>query len=175
MSKVRGSMSNSPWIEPVERTTVFSKFTYNLSSGPSSEEPLIYGFMKYNPLGGTSIRIRVNSSIYGNLTLLSQLGTDIRGLFVYGNSTDLNATLVWYENGNATVKGYEGVSGTITMPFEDLFGSSNTINKIVGLWLYSLEGWNRGNVTIEIIPSIEYMLDPKFERVILKLWVWDDR
>jgi len=175
MSKVRISMSNSPWIEPVERTTVFPKFTYNLSSGSSAEEPLIYGFMRYNPLEGTSIRIRVNSSVYGNLTLLSQLGTDIRGLFVYGNSTDLNATLAWYENGNARVKGYEGVNGTITMPFEDLFGSSNTINKIVGLWLYSLEGWNRGNVTIEIIPSIEYMLDPKFESVILKLWVWDDR
>ena len=175
MSKVRGSMSNSPWIEPVERAMVFPKFTYNLSSGPSAEEPLIYGFMKYNPLKGTSIRIRVNSSSYGNLTLLSQLGTEIRGFFIYGNSTDLNATLVWYENGTAKVKGYEGVNGTITMPFEDLFGSSNTINKLIGLWLYSLEGWKRGNVTIEIIPSIEYMLDPKFESVILKLWVWDDR
>ncbi|MDN5319773.1 MAG: hypothetical protein PWP49_193 [Thermococcaceae archaeon] len=171
---IKSSMASSPWIEPVERTIVFPKFAYNLSSGPSAEEPLIYGFMRYNPLEGTSIRIRVNSTNYGNLTLLSKLGTEIRALFVYGNSTDLNATLVWYENGNATLKAYEGVNGTVTMSFEELFGSSDTTNKLIGLWLYSLEGWNRSDVTIEVVPTIEYMLEPKFEYVITKLWVWDD-
>lgn len=175
MDKVRTSMSNSPWIEPVERVTVFPKFAYNLSSGPSAEEPLIYGFMRHNPLEGTSIKINVNSSTYGNLTLISQLGTEIRGLFVYGNSTDLNATLVWYENGNATLKGYVGINGTITIPFEELFGSSNTVNNLIGLWLYSLEGWGRRDVAIEVVPTIEYMLEPKFESTIIKLWVWDDR
>jgi hypothetical protein len=171
---IKSSMASSPWIEPVERTIVFPKFAYNLFSGPSAEEPLIYGFMRYNPLEGTSIRIRVNSTNYGNLTLLSKLGTEIRALFVYGNSTDLNATLVWYENGNATLKAYEGVNGTVTMSFEELFGSSDTTNKLIGLWLYSLEGWNRSDVTIEVVPTIEYMLEPKFEDVITKLWVWDD-
>jgi hypothetical protein len=82
---------------------------------------------------------------------------------------------VWYENGNATLKAYEGVNGTVTMSFEELFGSSNTVNNLIGLWLYSLEGWGRRDVAIEVVPTIEYMLEPKFESTIIKLWVWDDR
>ncbi|HHC18939.1 MAG TPA: hypothetical protein ENK81_00850 [Euryarchaeota archaeon] len=179
MSKVRGSMSNSPWIEPVERIFVFLRPIYNLSAGPSKEEPLVYGFMKYKVMDGEVLRIKVNSSNYGNLTLISQLGTEVRGMFLYGNQTDLNATLVWYEyeNGNRTakLKAYTGINGTIVVPFKELFGSTDTQNRIILLWLYSLKGWAREEVQIEFIPDIRYMLEPKFDEAIIKLWVWDDR
>jgi len=41
--------------------------------------------------------------------------------------------------------------------------------------LCSLNGWERSNVTIEVIPTIEYMLEPKFEPVLIRLLVWDDK
>ncbi|ALV63909.1 hypothetical protein ADU37_CDS22120 [Thermococcus sp. 2319x1] len=176
---IKASMQRSPWIESVERTFVFLKPVYNLSAGPSEEEPLVYGFVKYKVMDGEVVRIKVNSSNYGNLTLISQLGIEIRGLFVYGNQSDLNATLVWYEyeNGNRTakLKVYRGFNGTIDVPFKELFGSTDTQNKILLLWLYSLEGWSRSEVEIEFIPEIRYMLEPKFDDAIIKLLVWDDR
>ncbi|MDK2782431.1 MAG: hypothetical protein PWQ32_20 [Thermococcaceae archaeon] len=176
---IKASMQRSPWIEPVERTFVFLRPVYNLSAGPSDEEPLVYGFMKYKVMDGEVVRIKVNSSSYGNLTLISQLGTEIRGFFVYGNQSDLNATLVWYEYENETrtqkLKSYKGFNGTITVPFKELFGSTDTQNKILLLWLYSLEGWSRDEVEIEFIPEIRYMLEPKFDDAIIKLLVWDDR
>jgi len=111
------------------------------------------------------------------MSLFALLGTEVRGAFIYKNASALlvNATLVWYENGEPKVKGYHGENNTVVFPFEELFGSEETEGKLIGLWLYSLEGWSRANVTIEVVPSIEYMLEPKFEPVLVKLLVWDDR
>ena len=61
------------------------------------------------------------------------------------------------------------------VPFKELFGSTDTQNRIILLWLYSLKGWAREEVQIEFIPDIRYMLEPKFDEAIIKLWVWDDR
>lgn len=167
------SMGNSPWIEPAERVTTVSRFAYNLSGGPSKEEPIVYGVMRYNPPLGTSLRVKVSSASQGNLTLISVLGTEVRGLFVYGNSTELKATLAYYENGKVSLKYYEGSGSTITVPFEELFGS-NAKDKPIGLWLYSLNGWGRDHVSLDVVPSIKYLMEPKLDEAIIKLLVWDD-
>ncbi|NJE25920.1 hypothetical protein E3E22_04650 [Thermococcus sp. MV5] len=176
LNLITPSMSRSPWVELAERQSVISRRAYNLSAGPSAEDPLIYGFMAHRVLDGTSLLVKVPLEP-GNLSLLSMLGTEVRGVFVYKNSSGLNVngTLVWYENGEPKVKGYYGENNTIVIPFEELFGSEDTEGKIIGLWLYSLNGWSRENVTIEVIPTIEYMLEPKFEPVLIRLLVWDDR
>ncbi|ASJ10376.1 hypothetical protein A3L12_03205 [Thermococcus sp. P6] len=171
---INESMARSPWIEPVDRYIMVSTFFYNLSAGPSKEEPILYGVMRYNPPLETSLRISVGSSSQGNLTLVSLLGTEVRGLFVYGNQGELNATLVYYENGEAHTKHYRGVNGVITVPFKDLFGSVDATDKPIGLWLYSLEGWRRDDVGLEITPGIRFLMGPRFDGAVIKLLVWDD-
>ena len=173
---IERSKSASSWIEVSERQNVISKVVYNLSAGPSGEEPIIYGFMSHRVIDGTSLVVKVPEGP-GNMSLFALLGTEVRGAFIYKNASALlvNATLVWYENGEPKVKGYHGENNTVVFPFEELFGSEETEGKLIGLWLYSLEGWSRANVTIEVVPSIEYMLEPKFEPVLVKLLVWDDR
>lgn len=178
MDKVRESMSRSPWIETAVRRVTFLRPAYNLSAGPSAEEPIIYGFMKYNVLEGEAVRIAVDSESYGNLTMIAQLGTEVRGLFLYGNNANLNATLVWYEYENGTrtpkLKKYTGTDGTIIVPFRELFGSTEAQNQVIVLWLYSLNGWPRDKVNIQFVPDIKYMIEPKFDETIVKLLVWDD-
>lgn len=173
---IERSKNASSWIEVSERQNVISKVVYNLSAGPSGEEPIIYGFMSHRVIDGTSLVVKVPEGP-GNMSLFALLGTEVRGAFIYKNASALlvNATLVWYENGEPKVKGYHGENNTVVFPFEELFGSEETEGKLIGLWLYSLEGWSRANVTIEVVPSIEYMLEPKFEPVLVKLLVWDDR
>jgi len=41
MDKIKSSMNRSPWVEPVYRVSPVTKFIYNLSSGPSREEPIL--------------------------------------------------------------------------------------------------------------------------------------
>jgi len=176
LSTINSSMISSPWVEVSERQSVVSRKIYDLSATPSAEDPLVYGFMAHRVLEGTSLVVKVPQAP-GNLSLFAMLGTEVRGVFVYKNSTEfvVNGTLVWYENGEPKVKGYHGENNTIVFPFEELFGSEETEGKIIGLWLYSLNGWERSNVTIEVIPTIEYMLEPKFEPVLIRLLVWDDK
>ena len=172
---IRSSMSRSPWIQPAERLTSITNRIYNLSRGPSPKDPLVYGIMEGNIPENALLKIRVNSSSGGNLTLISMLEDEKRGLFVQGNGTIINATLVWFVNGQGKAKTYESIGDVIILPLKDFLGTANTKNKFIGVWLYSMSDTWRGNVDIEIVPPIDHLLGPKIDDVLIKLLVWDDR
>ncbi|USS40987.1 hypothetical protein NF865_01845 [Thermococcus aggregans] len=175
MNKIKSSMDRSPWTEPVYRVFPVTKFIYNLSSGPSKEEPILYGYYKEYGTKNVIVKIKVNSTLNGNMTLIGASEKGLRGIFVYGNSTDLSASLVWYENNEPKLKRYHGENGTIAVPFEDLFPLENTKSKLISLWFYSLEGWSREDVSIEFVPDIKPFLEPEFDETLIRLVVWDDR
>jgi hypothetical protein len=169
-SVINTSMARSPWIEVEKRIATIGRLEYNLLVSPSVSDPMIYGVLA-NPLpSGAYLEINVPDEA-GNMSFVVVSGTETRGLLVYKNASgeDVKAILVH----NATINLYSGNITSISLPLSAVFGSPSNGNT-VGVWLYSLNGWDRSSVKIEFVPDIKWILRPKMDAVILKLLVWDD-
>ncbi|WP_297516366.1 hypothetical protein [Thermococcus sp.] len=169
MNVVQESKNNSPWSEVAQKNIIVERLEYNLSRGPSPERPLVYGILDGKLPLNAQLLISVPKGV-GNLTFVILSGSDVRGLMVYKDEINepVRAVLV---RDNTTIL-YKGNSTTLIIPLKDLIG--NKIKIPIGIWLYSVNGWDRESIEISIIPSIKWNLKPKFEEGMLKLVVWDD-
>ncbi|NJF25540.1 hypothetical protein [Thermococcus sp. Bubb.Bath] len=168
---INASMNRSPWIEVGKRTGIIEKFEYNLSASPSAQIPMIYGTLR-NPLpGGAYLKVMVPNST-GNMSFVAISGIETRGLLIHkDNSNEPVTGILVYDN---TTVQYSGNATSVSIPLNALFGSPGS-GDTIGLWFYSLSNsWNRNSVTIECVPDLRWVLEPRLEAAIIKLWVWDD-
>lgn len=166
---ILASMNRSSWVEVAQRIVVVGRMVYNLSAGPSNQKPLIYGVLTQRLPSAGYLNITVPSS-EGNLTLFVLSGNSTGGLFVYRDSGgDLWGVVV---RGNSTVR-YRGGGSSLIIPLRDVLGNPSR-GDILGLWLYSLNGWARGKVSIKVSPPLNWFLRPKLEQALIQLKVWDD-
>lgn len=165
---ISSSLNESSWIDVSQKKFVVERFEYNLSAGPSTEEPIVYGVLAQKPPINSYLEITAPNTA-GNLTLAVLAGSGLKAILIYRNETGdpLSATLV--ENG--TVINYSGNTSSISIPLTDVIGDG--VNSVVGIWLYSLNGWARNEVEITIVPPLKWLLKPKFDEGIIKLVVWD--
>ncbi|CAB49723.1 hypothetical protein [Pyrococcus abyssi] len=166
-SIIKNSMNNSEWIEPVQRIITVERFEYNLSKEPSTSDPLIYGILNL-PLPADGFLLISVPSTPGNLTLVAVSGSTVKGIYVYRNSSGyLNAIIVE----NESISTYTGNSSTISIPITKVF--DDNVNEIIGMWLY-YTSWDREDVSIEIVPTIEWAIKPARDLGLIKLTVWDE-
>ena len=168
-SVINTSMEASPWIEPEMRMGVVSRLSYNLSSGPSSEEPMVYGVLSEGLPPGAYMNVTVPSTA-GNMTMFVLSGSSEGGLLIY---RDDSGALWGITILGGDMRRYQGKGDSIVIPLKDVFGSPQN-GDTIGLWLYSLSGWGRKDVDIQLFPSLRWFLKPKFEQVLIQLKVWDD-
>ncbi|WP_297489507.1 hypothetical protein [Thermococcus sp.] len=166
---INASMGRSPWIEPEMRMGVISRLAYNLSSGPSSEEPMIYGVLSGSLPPGAYMNVTVPSTA-GNMTMFVLSGSSEGGLLIY---RDDSGALWGITVLGGEIRRYQGRGDSIVVPLKNVFGSPQS-GDTIGIWLYSLSGWRRKDVDIQLFPSLEWFLKPKFEQVLIQLKVWDD-
>ncbi|AFN04090.1 hypothetical protein PFC_05745 [Pyrococcus furiosus COM1] len=167
---IEASMERSPWVEVEKRTVSIETFLYDLSANPSSEVPMIYGVLRSQLPAGSYLKITV-PDLPGNMSFVVLSKSDMSGLMIYRMPFE-NIVRAVVVHGNTSIH-YTGNSTSISIPLKDLFGNPQE-GDTVAMWLYSLEGWDRGSVKIEIIPDIKWALAPKLDAAIIKLWVWDD-
>ena len=169
MNLIEKSKNSSPWVEVAQRRVIVERFEYNLSGGPSAERPIVYGVLDGRLPQNTQLLISVPAG-KGNLTIVILSGSNERGLMVYREDVDEPVKAVLVRDNTTT--SYEGNSTTIGIPMKDLV--EDETKAPLGIWLYSVSGWDREDVEISIVPSIRWSLKPKFEEGVLKLVVWDD-
>lgn len=167
---ISSSMNSSPWIEVESRVFVVGRLEYNLSMDASPRLPMIYGALSQSIPVGASFKVTVPDD-GGSVEFLSVSGSQRRGLFIYKDSPGENLKGVLVYDNETLV--YSGNLTAIAIPLEGLFGTPE-IGETIGLWFYSVSGWAREDVSIEIVPDIRWNLKPKYDAGIIKLWVWDD-
>ncbi len=170
---VAASMNSSPWVESAERVITISHFDYNLSAGPSAVDPLVYGILVQPVPLGAYLSVSAPDT-KGNATFVALSGSHPIGLMIYRNQRGdpLKGVLVENTTAGVVVKQYPGTTSSVSIPLKDIFGEEG--NRFAGLWFYSLGGWDRSEVSIYIVPSIKWDLEPKSEPALVKLMVWDD-
>jgi len=165
---ILSSMNRSEWIEPIYRIVTVERFEYNLSKGPSGEDPLIYGVLS-QPLPSEAFLMVSAPNTPGNVTFVTVSGPKVRGVLVYREeSNDILRAIIIEDNKTIL---YRGNTSSISIPLDKIFDSYE--NGIIGMWLYSTT-WNRQNVNITIIPSIKWVIKPMKDLALVKLVVWDD-
>ncbi|ASJ03307.1 hypothetical protein A3L09_08580 [Thermococcus profundus] len=169
-SVINASMNRSPWVEVERRIVTVERFEYNLSAPPSQSIPMIYGALRNSPPAGAYLKVSV-PDVPGNVSFVVISGAAERGLMVYKEASgeDVKAVLV-YDNKTAY---YSGNVTSVSIPLNKILGDPK-IGDTVGVWLYSLNGWDRSSVGIELVPDLKWALGPKLDAAIIKLWVWDD-
>lgn len=176
-SVVKASMNNSPWIQVERRIVNLNRFEYNLSAEPSSSLPMVYGVLNGALPTGAYFRVKVPDGP-GEMAFVIVAGSEKRALFVYReDGEDLKAVIVRggcdVNSQNDCVNHYSGNSNSIILPLSSLFGEPSA-GDTIGMWFYSISGWNRDSVELRFVPSLEWVLEPKIDAVVIKLWVWDD-
>ncbi|WP_010476981.1 hypothetical protein [Thermococcus zilligii] len=173
-NSVLASMDRSPWVEPAERRITIARLEYNLSAGPSATDPMVYGLLTSPLPPGAYLSVSATSNTPGNATFVALSGSRLLGLMVYRDKTGgiLRGVLVENRTSGVVLKYYSGTASSISIPLKDIFGEGSGM--VLGLWFYSLNGWARSGVSINIVPSIEWSLKPKAEPALVKLTVWDD-
>ncbi|NJE05777.1 hypothetical protein E3E36_06390 [Thermococcus sp. M36] len=168
-ASINASMDAARWIIPAERKLAVGRLEYNFSRNPSGDVPLLYGVLEQAPPQNARLTFSVPDSA-GNLTIVVRVGSLMRGILVYKQNSGDRAKAV-LRDGSGTVL-YEGNITGITIPLVDVFGG-NSEGKVVGLWLYSIQGWDRGSVEISIVPDVRWTLRPSSEPAVLRIWVWE--
>ena len=173
------SKNSSPWIEYQERRLVVAKLIYNNTikvNKNQKEKELIVGKLKQSIPSYAYLKVEVSQEA-GNVTFVILDGEISKVLFVKKDSSnsDVTAILAWKGETQSIVKFYGGNTTTVRIPWRDIFGEFNPENgaKPVEFWLY--ENNFSGNVILRDSGNIGLFLEPKFEPILIKLWVWDDR
>ncbi|MBP1911753.1 hypothetical protein [Thermococcus stetteri] len=169
---INASMNRSPWIEVEKRVSVLNRLEYNLSAQPSKSVPMVYGVLRSNlPVGGY-FKVSVPSG-EGDLSFVIISGTQKRALFVYREAGSKVRAVMVYNNSSIEPTYYSGDANSVAVPLETLFGNPSP-GDTIAIWFVSINGWERSSVEMKFEPSLGVVLAPKFDAIILKLWVWDD-
>ncbi|AHF81351.1 hypothetical protein [Thermococcus paralvinellae] len=172
------SKKASPWIEYQERRFVVAKLIYSktIQIMQNQKRELIVGKLKQNIPSYAYLEIEVPQEA-GNVTFVILDGETPKGLLIKKDTPDSNITaiLAWKEGTQNIIKFYEGNITTVRIPWGDIFSEFNPEDgaKPVEFWLY--ENNFSGNVILRDRGNIGLLLEPKFEPILIKLWVWDDR
>ena len=172
------SKNASPWIEYQERNFVSAKLIYNRTMEviQGQKKELIVGKLKQNVPNYAYFEIKVPEDESGNVTFAVLDGALLKGLLVKKDTSNSNITaiLAWKEGTQTTTKSYIGNTTTIKIPWRDIFSEFNSENgaKPVEFWLYEN---NFRSIILRDLGNIGLLLEPKFDPILIKLWVWDDR
>lgn len=175
---IEASKDRSPWIEYQERSFVVAKLIYNQTAhiNQSSTKELMAGKLKQNVPSYSYLKIDVPNDESGNVTFVILDGSLVKGLLVYKSNASSNVVgILHWKTGNQNItKVYRGNTTTVRIPWSDIFGQFDSENgaKIVEIWLYET---SFSSVTLTDLNNIGLLLEPKFEPIKVKLWVWDDR
>ncbi|AIF68586.1 hypothetical protein PAP_00715 [Palaeococcus pacificus DY20341] len=175
---INASKVRSPWIEYQARNFVVAKLIYNgtITLTQNQKEAIIVGNLKQNLPGYSYLEISVPQNEAGNLTFAILDGTLLKGIFIEKDAADSNikAVVAW-QNDTMQPKFYEGNTTTVRIPWSMIFEEFTSENgaKPVEFWLY--EKNFSGDVVLRDLDNLGMLLEPKFEPVLIKLWVWDDR
>lgn len=178
-SIINSSKARSPWIEHEKRDFVVSSLLYSNLTIISQNETkvLLEGKLKENVPEYAYLEIDVPSDEAGDITLVVLDGGTIKGVLIEKNASNSNVMgeIAWRDGNRTYAKFYEGNTSSVRIPWKDIFGRFNTENgaKPVELWIY--ENSFSGNVVLRDLDNLGMLLEPKFEPILIKLWVWDDR
>ena len=178
-SIINSSKARSPWIEHEKRGFVVSSLLYSNPTIISQNETkvLLEGKLKENVPEYAYLEIDVPSDEAGDITLVVLDGGTIKGVLIEKNASNSNVMgeIAWRDGNRTYAKFYEGNTSSVRIPWKDIFGRFNTENgaKPVELWIY--ENSFSGNVVLRDLDNLGMLLEPKFEPILIKLWVWDDR
>ena len=177
-SITQASQERSPWIEHIERRMPLEvlKYSKNLTV-PKSSTPIewIFGQLKLNVPSYAYLTVEVPPWTYGNLTLAVRDGNLLKGVLVKKTSADSNLqAVIATSDGAQSPHFYSGNITTIKIPWSALFSEFNPDRgaKTVSLWVQG--STFNGGILLEDEGHIVTLMQPGFERVLLKLWVWDD-
>lgn len=178
-STINSSKARSPWVEYEQRNFVVSTLIYNRSLTISQNETkiLMEGKLRENVPEYAYIEIEVPSNEAGDVKIVAIDGSTIRGVLIRKDASSSNVTgvVAWKEGNKTFAKFYEGNTSSVRIPWKDIFERFNTENgaKPIELWIY--EKSFSGNIVLRDLDNLGMLLEPKFEPVLIKLWVWDDR
>ncbi len=175
LTLVNESKERSPWIEYMERKLLVAKVMYSkeltINNGESRE--WIAGMLGMNVPEYTYLKVVVNKEDTGELTLVVQEGKGYWALLIKKDTSESTLTAtVATANGSIEPLFYTGNKTTIEIPWSTVFPTfdPNKGSKAIDVWVYK----NTFNDPVHLIDTgnINTLLEPKFERAILKLWVW---
>ncbi|ASJ08421.1 hypothetical protein A3L11_03905 [Thermococcus siculi] len=174
---IQKSRDRSPWIEYIERKVTVERFEYQeeLDVDSSSTLEWISGRLTMNVPEYAYLRVTVAPQDTGSIILVVRDGDEYRGILIRKESEDSNLQAVVATSGDSTPpKFYIGNTTSIDIPWSSVFTTFETGagSKVVAVWVY--DNTFGGTVRVKDLGHLDTMMEPKFERSVLKLWVWDD-
>ncbi|WP_048150008.1 hypothetical protein [Palaeococcus ferrophilus] len=172
---VNASRARSPWVQYQERTLSLALRRYNSTIVlPQNTTRIIAGKLVQNvPAQGF---FEFTTTGDGNATFVVVDGGVSKGLMVWrGESSNvLKASLTWREDDEVRSAFYEGNSTSVKVPLSSVFDVFDTESgsKVVEVWL--VENNFDAPLTMTDHGVLGPILVPKFEPLMIKLWVWDD-
>lgn len=169
------SRFHSPWVEYVERNSLIAlKFYSSTLTVPNKKERLIVGKLTQNvPAQGF---FEFTTTGNGNATFVIIDGNTSKGLMVWRGSSSglLKASIAWREGGKVRAFFYEGNTTSVRVPLSVVFNVFDTERgpKVIEVW--SVENDFDAPLIMADRGTLGPILAPKFEPLIIKLWVWDD-
>ncbi|WP_297475384.1 hypothetical protein [Thermococcus sp.] len=177
LTLVNKSKERSPWIEYMERKLLVAKIKYSkeliANSGKSDE--WIAGMLSMNVPEYAYLKVVVNEGDRGEIIVVVQDGGEYRALLIKKDTAESSLTAtVATTNRNVKPLFYTGNKTAIEIPWSTVFPTfdPNKGSKAIDVWVYK----NTFNNPVRLIDAgnIDTLLEPEFERAILKLWVWEE-
>ncbi|NJE11197.1 hypothetical protein [Thermococcus sp. MAR1] len=174
---IQRSRDRSPWIEYIERKVTVEKFRYeeNINVDFSSTTEWIVGRLTMNVPEYSYFRVTVAPQYTGRIILVARDGEEYRGVLIEKQSSDsVIQAIVATSDDSSPPKFYQGNKTSVDVPWSSIFQAFDTSvgSKVITVWIYG--NTFDGTVEIKDMGHLDTMMEPKFERTILKLWVWDD-
>jgi hypothetical protein len=174
VSQVFELMKNASWVSYSERHLIVGLFRYNSTvvvSGNTSET-LLAGTISYPVPAYSSLEVIVPNET-GYILLAAVGGTELRAVGVWKSSATGPVRAEVWTAGNTTrvVGAYVGTTNSISIPWEDVFGSLKVGQPIL---LYMYSNSFTSPVTLVDTGNIGMSLGPLYQPLVVKLWVWDE-
>ncbi|WP_297068640.1 hypothetical protein [Thermococcus sp.] len=175
---IQASQERSPWIEHIERRMPLEALRYSENMTISQlESPVewISGQLKLNIPSYAYLTVSVPSWASGNMTLVIQDGDLLKAAFIEKATANSSLQAVIATSGNTQPPHfYSGNTTVIKIPWDVIFSQFNPDqgSKTISLWVQG--NTFNGQVSLEDNGHIITMMQPRFERILLELWVWDD-
>lgn len=169
------SRLRSPWVQYQERTLSVALRRYNSTLVvPSKKERIIAGKLVQNvPAQGF---FEFTTTGDGNATFVIIDGSVSKGLMVRRGASSgvLRASITWREGDEVHTFFYEGNATSVRVPLSVMFDVFDTENgpKVIEVWV--VENNFDAPLTMTDSGALGPILSPKFEPLMIKLWVWDD-
>ncbi|ASJ06428.1 hypothetical protein [Thermococcus pacificus] len=174
---IQKSRDRSPWVEYIERKVTVEKLKYEESidvDSPSTTE-WIAGRLTMNVPEYAYFRVTVAPQDTGRIILIARDGDEYRGVLIEKQSEDSALQAVVATSGDSSPpKFYIGNTTSVDVPWSSIFQAfdTSTGSKVILVWIYG--NTFGGTAKITDMGHLGTIMKPKFERTMLKLWVWDD-